>query len=225
MLTSVILPRRRVGRRCLASFRDPVFHRKGIDPPPCHQHNELLGWLHCARAGVLRSPWCKPRELTLEWTPGFLFSDVRARHCESVQGGGDEPGVLPDRGRSSMLRTIGLCSSVLPRKMISTVCMRRCARRLSTSTPRPRSSFCAPRLAQTVIDAPTRCASRVAAYRLIGGSGHMMGFPHAFAQDPRTVAFNECGRTDMPTDGYVCARPFTVENGRSQAEALLPVRG
>ena len=46
---------------------------------------------------------------------------------------------------------------------------------------------------------------------------------HVFAQDPRTIAFNEWARLlDMPTDGYVYASgPFTVKNGRSQAEVLL----
>ena len=80
-----------------------------------------------------------------------------------------------------------------------------------------------PDLQQTVIDAiytlREQGRQRIA---FIGGSGHMMG-SHVFAQDPRTVAFNEWAHLlDMPTDGYVCASgPFTVENGRSQAEALL----
>lgn len=80
-----------------------------------------------------------------------------------------------------------------------------------------------PDLQQTVIDAiytlREQGRQRIA---FIGGAGHMMG-SHVFAQDPRTVAFNEWAHLlDMPTDGYVCASgPFTVENGRSQAEALL----
>ena len=80
-----------------------------------------------------------------------------------------------------------------------------------------------PDLQQTVIDAiytlHEQGRQRIA---FIGGAGHMMG-SHVFAQDPRTIAFNEWAHLlDMPTDGYVCASgPFTVENGRSQAEALL----
>ena len=80
-----------------------------------------------------------------------------------------------------------------------------------------------PDLQQTVIDAiytlREQGRQRIA---FIGGAGHMMG-SHVFAQDTRTVAFNEWAHLlDMPTDGYVCASgPFTVENGRSQAEALL----
>lgn len=56
----------------------------------------------------------------------------------------------------------------------------------------------------------------------VGGDGHMMG-SHVFAQDPRTVAFDEWARLlDMPTEGLVSASgPFTVDNGRRQAEELL----
>lgn len=50
----------------------------------------------------------------------------------------------------------------------------------------------------------------------------MMG-SHVFARDPRTFAFDEWARLlGMPTDGHVYASgPFTVDNGRDQAEALL----
>ena len=70
-----------------------------------------------------------------------------------------------------------------------------------------------PDLQQTVIDAiyalREQGRNRIA---FIGGDGHMMG-SHVFAQDPRTVAFNEW------------ARLLHMENGRRQAEELLDAAG
>lgn len=80
-----------------------------------------------------------------------------------------------------------------------------------------------PDLQQTVIEAiyalREQGRERIA---FIGGDGHMMG-SHVFARDPRTFAFDEWARLlGMPTDRYVYASgPFTVDNGRDQAEALL----
>ena len=84
-----------------------------------------------------------------------------------------------------------------------------------------------PDLQQTVIDAiyalREQGRSRIA---FIGGDGHMMG-SHVFAQDPRTVAFDEWTRLlHMDAEGLVRASgAFTVENGRRQAEELLDAVG
>ena len=83
-----------------------------------------------------------------------------------------------------------------------------------------------PDLQQTVIDAiyalREQGRQRIA---FVGGDGHMMG-GHLFAQDPRTFAFEQWARLlEMPVESAVYATgPFTVENGRHQAERLLDAR-
>ena len=84
-----------------------------------------------------------------------------------------------------------------------------------------------PDLQQTVIEAiyalREQGRTRIG---FIGGDGHMMG-SHLFCQDPRTIAFDEWARLlNMPVEGLVFATgPFTVDNGRRQAEALLDACG
>ena len=84
-----------------------------------------------------------------------------------------------------------------------------------------------PDLQQTVIEAiyalREQGRSRIA---FIGGDGHMMG-SHVFAQDPRTVAFDEWTRLlHMDAEGLIRASgAFTVENGRRQSEELLDAVG
>ncbi len=119
-------------------------------------------------------------------------------------------------------RVLVLCPSVPIARDDLTVCMRRSRTAcLSTLTPGAGATLCAPDLQQTVIDAIYTLREQGQRTPLSAARA-MMG-SHVFAQDPRTVAFNEwaTSSTCPLMAGHLRLWPLHCgEWTRSQAELL-----